>query len=182
MGTCLWLLGEFYYRPPAFCLFTLLHFAEPWDRPLPQPRKAASIRMQGVDPGEGKVSEVSALPWQLWVGQHSWVCISSPKGCLKHKMPSFLQHKPSACLQDALPPQANVGKTPLHSERHPHTDRKDPLLCTLMSTLPDHPSRWTLLVVRSFPEGNYGCWMPGHRTLREIRVVLTTLFLLRPLV
>lgn len=35
-----------------------------------------------------------------------------------------------------------------------------------------------LLVVRGFPEGNSGCWPPGHRTLRGSR----TQFLLRPLV
>lgn len=76
-----------------------------------------------LHPGEGEVSEVSAFPWQLWVGQHSQVCISSPKGSLKYKMSSLLQHKPSACLQDALPPQAIVGKTPLHSESETPTRR-----------------------------------------------------------
>lgn len=69
--------------------------------------------------GEDKVSETGTLPsatLQLWAGQHSLVWISSPKGGLKHKMPSFLQHGPRACLQDALPPQATAGRTPRHSE------------------------------------------------------------------
>lgn len=165
----------------------LLHFAEPWARPLPQPRKVASIRMQGVDATSrgGKVSEMSAfsrVTLQLWVGQHSLVWISSPKGNLKQKMPSSLQHRPSACLGDTLPLQATVSKTPFLVSETPICTWADTLLCTVMSVPSDHPSRWTLSVVRGFPEGNSGCWTPDHRTLRGIRVLLTTQFLLRPCV